>query len=46
MSNSHQSNYFVLELPDSLNDMMPLYHPVAHGCKAGLYGLVGLARRA
>jgi len=25
------------ELPDNLNDMMPLYHAVAHGCKAGLY---------
>jgi hypothetical protein len=24
------------ELPDTLNDMMPLYHAVAHGCKAGL----------
>ena len=24
------------ELPDNLNDMMPLYHAVAHGCKAGL----------
>ena len=23
------------ELPDNLNDMMPLYHAVAHGCKAG-----------
>ena len=22
--------------PDNLNDMMPLYHAVAHGCKAGL----------
>ena len=22
------------ELPDNLNDMMPLYHAVAHGCKA------------
>ena len=25
------------ELPDNLNDMMPLYHAVAHGCKAGLH---------
>jgi hypothetical protein len=25
------------ELPDNLNDMMPLYHAVAHGCKAGLW---------
>ena len=24
------------ERPDNLNDMMPLYHAVAHGCKAGL----------
>ena len=23
------------ELPDNLNDMLPLYHAVAHGCKAG-----------
>ena len=25
------------ELPDNLNDMMPLFHAVAHGCKAGLW---------
>ncbi|MGZ0166657.1 MAG: tetratricopeptide repeat protein [Planctomycetales bacterium] len=25
------------ERPDNLNDMMPLYHAVAHGCKAGLW---------
>jgi hypothetical protein len=25
------------ELPDNLNDMMPLYHAVAHGCKAKLW---------
>jgi hypothetical protein len=25
------------ERPDNLNDMMPLYHAVAHGCKAGLH---------
>ena len=25
------------ELPDNLNDMMPLYHAVAHGCKAELH---------
>jgi hypothetical protein len=24
------------ELPNNLNDMMPLYHAVAHGCKAAL----------
>ncbi|MCH8047941.1 MAG: hypothetical protein IID44_29960, partial [Planctomycetes bacterium] len=24
------------ELPENLNDMMPLYHAVAHGCKAGM----------
>lgn len=24
------------ERPDNLNDMMPLYHAIAHGCKAGL----------
>ena len=24
------------ELPDNLKDMMPLYHAVAHGCKAGV----------
>jgi hypothetical protein len=25
------------ELPDNLQDMMPLYHAVAHGCKADLH---------
>jgi len=25
------------ELPDNLNDMMPLYHAVTHGCRAGQY---------
>jgi len=25
------------ERPDNLNDMMPLYHAVAHGCKAALW---------
>ena len=25
------------ELPGNLQDMMPLYHSVAHGCKAGLW---------
>ncbi len=27
----------VTELPDTLTDMMPLYHAVAHGCRAGLH---------
>mgnify|MGYP005738945157 CR=1 FL=1 len=26
--------------PDNLNDMMPLYHAVAHGCKAGELSLI------
>ncbi len=25
------------DLPENLQDMMPLYHAVAHGCKAGLH---------
>ena len=27
------------ELPDNLNDMMPLYHAVVHGCKCGEHEL-------